>query len=113
MITTGIGRIAQEPRVVQVGNTEKVELVIATKEKRRDRDGNNINDTYFLNFEAWDAAAGFIMDVARKGDMIFVEASPRQERWEKDGKKKSRQYFRITNFKVFPRIDNEEMDDNG
>lgn len=107
MITSGIGRIVHDPKLVQVGNTEKVELVISIKEKRRGKEGKNINDTHYLNFEAWDAAAGFIIDMARKGDWIFVEASPRQERWEKDGKKMSRQYFRLTNFKIFPQFDNE------
>lgn len=108
MITTGIGRLAQDPRALQVGNTQKVEIVLVTKEKRRDRDGNTVNDSHFLNFEAWDAAAEFIIDMGRKGDTMYVEASPRQERWEKDGKKMNRQYFRITNFKIFPKSDNVE-----
>lgn len=108
MITSGIARIAQDPKIVTVGNTQKVELVLVTTEKRKGREKNNVTDSHFLNFEAWDAAAKFIYDVALKGDTIYVEATPRQEKWEKDGKKMSRQYFRINNFKIFPKLDQQE-----
>lgn len=101
MICNGVLRFAQDPDLVKVGNTVKSNFKLVYNTKRYDSEGNCIKDPNFLDFECWDSGAEFIYNNCRKGDQIYVESSPKQENWEKDGQKRSKIVFRINSFKVF------------
>lgn len=47
---------------------------------------------------AWAKQGEAIAQHFKKGDPIFIDAEPRQERWEKDGNKKSKIVFHIREF---------------
>lgn len=101
--TFGVGKLTSDPKLIEVGNTVKVELVLVTEEKYRNGKGELVIDPHFLTFEVWDSAAKYICENAHKGDKIYVEALNRSEQWEKDGVKRSRTLFRITNFAIIPK----------
>lgn len=101
MLSIGVLRFAEDPNLVNVGNTVKSSFKLVYNTKRYNNDGAVIKDPNFLDFECWDSGAEFIYNNCRKGDQIYVEASPKQESWEKDGQKRNKTVFRINTFKVF------------
>jgi single-strand DNA-binding protein len=93
----GMGRFAQDPELVSVGNTKKASFSLAMDEFRK-VNGERKKVTNFFDFEAWDTAAELICQYKVKGDLLLFKATPRKDTWEKDGQKKSKVYFRIDEF---------------
>lgn len=97
---TGFCRVANDPKLVEVGNTHKVFFTVVTQETRKSKDcGETILTPHFFNVEAWDSAATFIMSTVGRGDELYIEASPREEIREIDGETKKKVYFRINYFR--------------
>ena len=99
--TFGTGIFVKDPVLVNVGKTVKASFTLVYNDTYRKKTGEVISTPHYLDFEAWDTAARHIVENCRKGDKIFVEAKPKQERWEKDGTKRQRIIFRIEKFDIF------------
>lgn len=98
----GVMRFIHDPdTLISVGDTVKNAFKLSYNYKRYDNDGHCIKEPQILDFECWDSAAKFIAKNCFIGDKIYVEATPKQEVWEKDGQHRSKIVFRIDNFKVF------------
>jgi single-strand DNA-binding protein len=98
MKTIGVGRLVADPVLRQVGSNQVVEFTLACTE-RYGTGENKKEKTSFLDFNAWDKAAGVIAQYAKKGDQLFVVAIPRKDAYEdKDGNKRYKSYFRTEEF---------------
>jgi single-stranded DNA-binding protein len=93
----GIGRFAQDPELIHVGNAKKAVFSLAVDEFRK-VNGERKKVTQFFDFEAWDTAAELICQYKVKGDQLYFQAIARKDTWEKDGVKKSKVFFRLTEF---------------
>jgi single-stranded DNA-binding protein len=100
MISVGVLRFVDDPFLTKVGNTYKSSFKLVYNTKRY---SNNelIKEPNYLDFECWDSGAKFIVENCVAGDQIYVESTPKQETWEKDGQKRSKIVFRIDKFKIF------------
>ena len=96
------GNLARDPelRVITTGDkqTSVVNFTIATSREFTKANGTQDKITSFIQCEAWDSGAQAIADSFKKGDLVMVEGSLRNDSWEKDGVKHSTLKVRVNNF---------------
>lgn len=102
------GNLARDPelRVVNTGGkqTSVVNFTIASSREYQKNNGEKDKITSFVNCEAWDSGAEVIAESFKKGDLVFVEGSLRNDSWEKDGVKHSSLKVRVNNFGKIARV---------
>lgn len=98
-VTYLIGRLTKDPQLYQVGTTNKVVCSLATNRPYKDNHGEWKEETVFHALEAWDTGAETFYANLKKGDLIFVEGSNKNDSWEDaDGNKKYKSYIRVNKF---------------
>jgi single-strand DNA-binding protein len=96
------GNLARDPELRTVSSnsrqTSVVNFTIATSREFTKQNGETDKITTFVQCEAWDTGAEAIGDSLKKGDLVMVEGSLRNDSWEKDGVKHSTMKVRVNNF---------------
>lgn len=96
------GNLARDPELRTVNSnsrsTSVVNFTIATSREFTKQNGDTDKITTFVQCEAWDSGAEAISDSLKKGDLVMVEGSLRNDSWEKDGVKHSTLKVRVNNF---------------
>lgn len=96
------GNLARDPELRTVGSgdrqTSVVNFTIATSREFTKANGTQDKITSFIQCEAWDSGAEAIASSFKKGDLVMVEGSLRNDSWEKDGVKHSTLKVRVNNF---------------
>jgi single-strand DNA-binding protein len=96
------GNLARDPelRVINTGDkqTSVVNFTVATSREFTKANGSQDKVTSFIQCEAWDSGAEAIASSFKKGDLVMVEGSLRNDSWEKDGVKHSTLKVRVNNF---------------
>ena len=94
------GNLARDPelRVVGERQTAVVNFTVATSREFTRANGSQDKVTTFVSCEAWDSAAEIISKTFKKGDLVMVEGTLRNDSWEKDGVKHSTLKVRVNNF---------------
>ena len=94
------GNLARDPELRSVGEkgTSVVNFTVAVSREFTRADGSRDKITSFIPCEAWDSGADTISETFKKGDLVFVEGSLRNDSWEKDGVKHSTMKVRVSNF---------------
>lgn len=96
------GNLARDPELRNVGtagrSTSVVNFTIATSREFTKNNGDTDKVTTFVQCEAWDSGAEAIASNFKKGDLVMVEGSLRNDSWEKDGQKHSTMKVRVNNF---------------
>lgn len=94
------GNLARDPelRVVGEKRTAVVNFTVATSREFTRADGTHDKTTSFITCEAWDSGAVAVSNTLKKGDLVMVEGSLRNDSWEKDGVKHSTMKVRVNNF---------------
>ena len=95
--------MASYNRVVLVGNTtrdvelrkipsgtEVCDLGLAVNERRRDAQGNWIEDVTFVDVTLWGRNATVAAEYTRKGSPVLIEGRLKTDTWETDGQKRSK-----------------------
>ena len=95
--------MASYNRVVLVGNTtrdvelrkipsgtEVCDLGLAVNERRRDAQGNQIEDTTFVDVTLWGKTAVIAAEYTRKGSPVLIEGRLKTDTWETDVPKRSK-----------------------
>jgi single-strand DNA-binding protein len=104
------GNLARDPELRKVGTGDKatsvVNFTVATSREFTRADGTKDKITSFIPCEAWDSGAENISQTFKKGDLVFVEGSIRNDSWEKDGVKHSTLKVRVNNFSKITRLSN-------
>ena len=107
-ITLLKGNLARDPelRSVNTGGkqTSVVNFTIAVSREYTKASGEKDKITSFINCEALDSGAETIAESLRKGDLVLVEGSLRNDSWEKDGVKHSSLKVRVNNFSKITRL---------
>jgi single-strand DNA-binding protein len=98
--SSGVGRFVRDPELKTVGQTVVCEFALAVDERRKIGDKSE-NVANFFNFVAWDKGAETLVKYCKKGDQIYFEATPRQEKWtdKTTGKPRDKVIFRVNQFK--------------
>ena len=101
-ITILRGNLARDPelRIVNTGGkqTAVVNFTVAVSREYTKSDGEKDKVTSFINCEAWDTGAEVVAESFKKGDLVMIEGSLRNDSWEKDGVKHSTMKIRVNNF---------------
>lgn len=96
------GNLAKDPELRVVGSGDKqtsvVNFTVAVSREFTKANGTQDKVTSFIQCEAWDSGAETIASSFKKGDLVMVEGSLRNDSWEKDGVKHSTLKVRVNNF---------------
>ena len=105
----GCVRLAAKPVLEHTDQNVPVSSFTGVFNERRKSQDKIVEDAHFLDFVIWDKAAEFVCDRFDKGDLLYVEATPRQRKWtDGDGKKHSRIVFRVNSFERVSRPNRQE-----
>lgn len=100
---SGEFRVVQDIVVKEVGTTKVATIAGMVVENIGSGDTKKEIVSYF-DLEVWDRAAEYVEKNLRKGDsLIVLRATPRQNRWEKEGVKHSKVIFRVNSFRILPK----------
>lgn len=115
-ITILKGNLARDPELRVVGSGDKqtsvVNFTVAVSREFTKANGSQDKVTSFIPCEAWDSGAEAIASTFKKGDLVMIEGSLRNDSWEKDGVKHSTLKIRVNNFsKIFKTKKNEQTSD--
>jgi single-strand DNA-binding protein len=101
-ITILKGNLARDPELRTVGagdrQTSVVNFTVAVSREFTKANGTQDKVTSFIPCEAWDSGAEAIASTFKKGDLVMIEGSLRNDSWEKDGVKHSTLKIRVNNF---------------
>ena len=94
------GNLARDPELRFVGDkkTAVVNFTVATSREFTRANGSKDEVTTFVRCEAWDSGAEAVSNTLKKGDLVMIEGSLRNDSWEKDGVKHSTMKVRVNNF---------------
>jgi|TARA_B100001094_G_scaffold331180_1_gene398654 single-strand DNA-binding protein len=102
------GNIARDPELRYVNTsgreTAVINFTVAVSREFTKNNGEQDKVTTFVNCEAWDTGAEAIGNSFRKGDLVMIEGSLRNDSWEKDGIKRSTMKVRVNNFARIQKI---------
>jgi len=96
------GNLARDPEVRNINingkQTSVANFTVAVSREFTKQNGETDKITTFVQCEAWDTGAEAISESLKKGDLVMVEGSLRNDSWEKDGHKHSTMKVRVNNF---------------
>lgn len=102
------GNLARDPELRVVGSGDKqtsvVNFTVATSREYTKNNGEKDKITSFINCEAWDSGADVIGESFKKGDLVLIEGSLRNDSWEKDGVKHNTLKVRVNNFSKITKL---------
>ena len=102
------GNLARDPDVRKVNSNGKstsvVNFTIAVSREYTKSNGEKDKITTFVACEAWDSGAEIIGQSFKKGDLVMVEGSLRNDSWEKDGVKHNTLKVRVNNFSKITKL---------
>ena len=102
------GNLARDPEVRKVNSNGKstsvVNCTIAVSREYTKSNGEKDKITTFVSCEAWDSGAEIIGQSFKKGDLVMVEGSLRNDSWEKDGVKHNTLKVRVNNFSKITKL---------
>ena len=86
-----IGRVGRDPEIRHLQSGKSVvNLSLATTSKRKDRDGEFVEDTQWHRLTAYDKLADIIGQYVHKGSLIYIEGSLKYGKFtDKDGNEKN------------------------
>ncbi len=95
-----IGNLTRDPDLkYTAGNQAVCELGLAVNRRYKTKDGEEREDTTFVDCEAWGKQAEVLKQYLSKGRPLFIEGRLKLDTWEdKDGQKRSKMRVVIENF---------------
>jgi single-strand DNA-binding protein len=106
------GNLTRDPelRTVSSGDrqTSVVSFTVAVSRDFTRANGTKDKIVSYIQCEAWDSGAEIIGESFRKGDLVMVEGSMRNDSWEKDGVKHSTLKVRVNNFSKITKLKKKE-----
>lgn len=110
------GNLARDPEVRSVNtngkSTSVVNFTIAVSREYTKANGEKDKITTFVPCEAWDSGAEIIGRSFKKGDLVMVEGSLRNDSWEKDGVKHNSLKVRVNNFSKITKLSNSKTEES-
>ncbi len=79
-----------EVRYTQGNGTAVADIGLAVNDRRKDRDGNWVEETTFVDITLWGRTAEVAHEYLKKGSPVLIEGRLKLDTWEKDGQKRSK-----------------------
>lgn len=83
-----IGRLTRDPETKPVGETSVTKFTVALGEKWKNKAGETVENTEFVNCESWGKTGTLIQEYLTKGSLAYFEGKYKTTTSEKDGVKK-------------------------
>ena len=95
-----MGNLTRDPELKRTSTDMAVaQIGIAVNRKYKDRDGNQKEETTFVDCEAWGKTAETMAKYLSKGKPVFLEGRLKLDQWQdKDGNNRSKLKLVIENF---------------
>ncbi len=95
-----LGNLTRDPQLSYLpSNTPVVELGLAVNRRYRRQDGEQAEETLFVDCRAYARSAEVLNQYCRKGSQLFVEGRLQLDRWtDKEGNPRSKHRVFIENF---------------
>jgi single-strand DNA-binding protein len=110
------GNLARDPEVRTVNSSGKqtavVNFTVAVSREYTKANGEKDKVTTFVPCEAWDSGAEIIGQSFKKGDLVLVEGSLRNDSWEKDGVKHNTLKVRVNNFSKITKLSKKNKEES-
>ena len=90
-----VGRLCADPETNQTPNSSVTSIRLAVSGSRKEGD-QWVDDPTFVTCKAWAEKAEFLQKHFEKGKEIWIMGSLKEERWEKDGEKRSKVVVNIS-----------------
>jgi single-strand DNA-binding protein len=104
-----MGNLTRDPEVRYAPSGDAVgDLSMAVNRRYRGRDGQDREETCFVNVVVWGRQAETSAEYLRKGSPLLVEGRLQYDQWEKDGQKFSRLRVRADRVQFLGRMRGEE-----
>ena len=90
-VMTVIGNLTRDPEVKYTpqGKASALFSLAVNRTRTKKETGEKIEEVAYIDIRAWEKIAEICRE-AKKGDPMFVHGEVREERWEKDGQKRSK-----------------------
>jgi single-strand DNA-binding protein len=102
------GNLTRDPELRYVASSDRktavVNFTIAVSREFSRTNGTKDKVTSFISCEAWDSGAETIAASFKKGDLVLVEGTLRNDSWEKDGVKHNTLKVRVNNFSKITKV---------
>lgn len=86
-----VGNVTRDIEVRYVGNNTAVcDLGLAVNDKRKNGQGEWVEETTFVDCVLWGRTAEVAGEYLAKGAAVLIEGRLKLETWEKDGQKRSK-----------------------
>jgi len=110
-----MGNLTRDPELSYLpNNTPVVKLGLAVNRRFKRQDGEQGEETLFVDCNAFGRQAEVINQYLRKGRGVFIEGRLRLERWQdKDGNNRSKHTVIIENFQFMGGRDDNDGDSGG
>jgi single-strand DNA-binding protein len=93
----GIGRLVRDPELRHTaGGTAVCNFTLAINNRKKEGDVW-VDDPAFIDIDVWEGQAEACAQYLAKGKLAAVDGKIVQQRWEKDGEKRSKLAVRATN----------------
>ena len=80
-----IGNLGQDPDIKVVGDTFLATFSLALSEKYKNKGGEQVEKTEWVNCLAWGKLAEIFEKYVKKGHKIYIEGNLKTDSWEKEG----------------------------
>jgi single-strand DNA-binding protein len=102
------GNLTRDPELRTLDNGSRsisvINFTVAVSREYTKANGVKDKIVSYIPCEAWDSGAELIAESFRKGDLVFVEGSMRNDKWEKDGVKHNSMKVRVNNFSKLTKL---------
>lgn len=107
------GNLTRDPELRTVNSGDKqtsvVGFTVAVSKEFTRANGTKDKIVSYIPCEAWDSGAEIIGESFKKGDLVLIEGTVRNDSWEKDGVKHSTLKVRVNNFSKITRVKRKEV----
>lgn len=98
---TILGNVTRDPEVRYTqGGMAIAELSVACNERRKQANGEYVDEVSYFDVTCFGRTAEVAGEYLTKGSPVFVVGRLKQERWEKDGQKRSKVVVIAENLKL-------------
>lgn len=106
------GNLTKDPELRTITTGEKqtsvVSFTVAVSKDFTRANGTKDKIVSYIPCEAWDSGAEVIGESFKKGDLVMIEGSIRNDNWEKDGVKHNTLKIRVNNFSKIAKLKKKE-----
>lgn len=93
-----IGNLVRDPEVTQINaNTEVAKFTLAMNESYKKPDGQMVENTTYIDCEAWSGLAKVAGNYLKKGSKVYIEGNLRADVWQDadSGKNRTKHKIRV------------------